>query len=104
MVGRDSMVKLVSVKPSSDPDKKLDVKLETDAGREKTVRIGQRGAPDFTKTGDEAMKERYITRHAAREDWRLSGILTSGFWAKHLLWNKPSLSASIADTRKQFNL
>ena len=98
------MVKLLSVSPSSDSEKKLDVKLETDAGREKTVRVGQRGADDFTKTGDEQQKERYITRHAAREDWKLSGILSSGFWAKHLLWNKPSLRASIADTRERFNL
>lgn len=98
------MVKLISVSPSSDSEKKLDVKLETDSGREKTVRIGQRGAPDFTKTGDLAQKERYITRHRAREDWRLSGILTSGFWAKHLLWNKKTLPASIADTRERFNL
>lgn len=98
------MVKLLSVSPSSDADKKLDVKLETDSGREKTVRVGQRGADDFTKTHDEAQKERYIHRHAAREDWRLSGVLSSGFWARWLLWNKPSLAASVTDTKRRFNL
>lgn len=98
------MVKLLSVKPSSDPEKKLDVKLETDSGREKTVRVGARGMDDFTKTHDEEQKERYVRRHAAREDWRLSGILSSGFWAKHLLWNKPSLAESVADTKRRFNL
>jgi hypothetical protein len=97
-------MKLVSVKPSSDPDKKLDVVIEQPSGREKTIRIGQRGADDFTKTGDEEQKERYIARHEAREDWKLSGILTAGFWSKHLLWNRPTLSASISDTKKRFDL
>jgi hypothetical protein len=98
------MVKLLAVKPSSDPEKKLDVVLETNSGREKTVRIGARGMDDFTKTHDEEQKARYIKRHAAREDWKLSGILSSGFWAKHLLWNKPSLSASKEDVKSRFSL
>ena len=98
------MVKLLSVTPSKKAEKKLDVKLETDSGREKTISIGQRGADDFTKTKDEEQKDRYDDRHRAREDWKLSGVLTSGFWAKHLLWNKPSLRSSIADTKQKFNL
>jgi hypothetical protein len=98
------MVKLLAVKPSSDPDKKLDVKLETDAGREKTVRIGARGMDDFTKTRDEEQKQRYIRRHAAREDWTASGILSSGFWSRWLLWNKPTLEASKKDVRERFSL
>jgi hypothetical protein len=97
-------MKLKSVKPSSDPDKKLDVTIEQPSGREKTIRIGQKGADDFTKTGDEEQKDRYIDRHQAREDWKLSGILTAGFWAKHLLWSKPTLRESIIDVKKRFNL
>jgi hypothetical protein len=98
------MVKLLSVRPSPKPEKKLEVKLETDAGREKHIHVGAKGMDDFTKTKDEEQKARYIERHRAREDWKLSGLLTSGFWAKHLLWNKPSLSASVADVRDRFNL
>ena len=98
------MVKLISVTPSSDSDKKLDVKLETDSGREKTIRIGQKGADDFTKTKDEEQKARYISRHSANEDWKLSGLLTAGFWSKHLLWNKPTLSASVSDVKKRFHV
>lgn len=98
------MVKLLSVKRSSDPDKKLDVKLETDSGREKTVRIGARGMDDFTKTKDTEQKERYIARHQAREDWRMSGVLSSGFWSRWLLWNKPTLAGSIADVKGKFDL
>ena len=98
------MVKLLSVSPSSDADKKYDVKLETDSGREKTVRIGAKGMDDFTKTRDEDQKARYIARHAAREDWKLSGALSSGFWSRWLLWNKPTLAASKEDVRRRFNL
>ena len=98
------MVKLLSVRPSPKPEKKLEVTLETDAGREKHIHVGAKGMDDFTKTKNEEQKARYIERHRAREDWKLSGLLTSGFWAKHLLWNKPSLSASVADVRDRFNL
>lgn len=97
-------MKLKSVKPSSDPDKKLDVTIEQPSGREKTIRIGARGMDDFTKTRDEEQKERYISRHRANEDWTQSGILSSGFWSRWLLWNKPTLSGSISDVKKRFNI
>lgn len=97
-------MKLKSVKPSSDPDKKLDVTIEQPSGREKTIRIGAKGMDDFTKTGSEEQKERYIDRHRANENWTQSGILSSGFWARWLLWNKPTLSASISDVKKRFDI
>lgn len=98
------MVKLVSVTPSDKPDKKLHVKLQSDSGREKNIHVGSKGMDDFTKTKDKEQKERYIDRHRAREDWKLSGLMTSGFWARWLLWNKPSLQASIADVKERFDI
>jgi hypothetical protein len=98
------MPKLVSVTPSTNPEKKLDVKLETDSGRTKTIRIGQKGADDFTKTKSEGQKDRYLQRHRANEDWTQSGILSSGFWARYLLWNRTTLKESIADVKKRFDL
>jgi hypothetical protein len=95
--------KLVSVVPSEDPDKKYDVKVKKD-DKERTIRIGARGMSDYTKHHDEERKERYISRHQAREDWKLSGLLTAGFWSRWLLWNKPSLKESIADVKNRFNL
>lgn len=97
-------MKLQSVKPSSDPDKKLDVVIEQPSGREKTIRIGAKGMDDFTKTRDEEQKGRYLDRHRANEDWTASGILSSGFWARWLLWNKPTLGGSIADVKKRFDV
>lgn len=94
----------VEVSKSERKGKKYKIVLIYDDGKTKTIHIGQEGADDFTKTGDEDAKKRYITRHKSREDWTSSGITTAGFWAYHLLWNKKTLTASIKDTEKRFNL
>jgi len=83
----------------------------TETGRAKSIRFGSTGMGDYTifnstegaRVADEH-KERYIKRHQKREDWTKSGILTRGFWAKHLLWNKRSLEESLNDTIKRFDL
>ena len=61
----------------------------------KVLKVGAYGYDDFTTTGDENKKEMYLKRHAKREDW--DDPLTKGFWARWLLWNKPSLEDSIKD-------
>jgi hypothetical protein len=66
--------------------------------------FGGAGYEDFTTHKDPDRKERYIQRHVKNEDWSKDGIHTSGFWAKHILWNKPSLKESIKDTEKRFNI
>ena len=68
----------------------------------KTVRFGARGYQDFTTTQSEQAKRAYIARHKVREDWK--NYNTSGFWAKHILWNKPSIQASIKATEQQYNM
>lgn len=98
------MVKLISVNPSSDPKKKIDVKIETDKGRTRTIRIGQKGASDFTQHRTESRKNNYISRHKTREDWTKDGVLTAGFWARWLLWNKETLQESIRDVKSRFSL
>ena len=70
----------------------------------KNIDFGAEGYYDFTLTGDESRKQAYISRHASREDWNKSGILTAGFWSRWLLWNKPSLEESIRDAEKRFNI
>jgi hypothetical protein len=68
------------------------------------VHFGSKGASDFTIHHDEERKNRYILRHQDREDWTASGMMTAGFLSKHLLWNQPSLEASIKDTEKRFKI
>ena len=55
----------------------------------KTVSFGQRGASDFTKHKNTDRKEAYINRHNKNEDWTKPGANSSGFYSKHVLWNKP---------------
>ena len=38
------------------------------------------------------------------EDWNKSGVKTAGYWPKHLLWNKDTLTKSIDDISKKHNL
>lgn len=47
-------------------------------------------------------KQRYIDRHKKNEKW--NDLKTAGAWSKHLLWNKPTLSASIKDMESKFNI
>lgn len=94
----------VEISKSNIKGKKYKIVLIYDDGKTKTIHIGQEGADDFTKTGDEEAKKRYIARHKKREDWTSTGIKTAGFWAYHLLWNKKSLAESIKDTSKRYKL
>ena len=46
---------------------------------------------------------RYIARHKGmNEDWSSEGYETAGWFARWILWNLPSLRASVADTNKRF--
>ena len=88
----------VVITKSKKPDKKLDAIINGS----KTVSFGQKGASDFTKHKDKDRKERYIDRHKKNENWNASGAKTAGFYSKHVLWNKPTLKASIDDINKRF--
>jgi hypothetical protein len=68
--------------------------------------FGQAGAKDYTlhdKDIRDARKKAYISRHR-NEDWTKSNIHSSAFWAKHLLWNKPTIKESIKDVENKFNI
>ena len=69
----------------------------------KTVHFGASGYEDFTQHKDERMKGNYLKRHRKNEDW--NDPSTAGFWAKHMLWTKPTLQkAAKALHRKGLNV
>lgn len=70
--------------------------------RTKCVQFGDRRYGNYTTHRDKGRKSNYISRHRKRENWRDMG--SAGFWAKHLLWNKPTLGASIRDVEKKFRV
>ena len=88
----------VIVSTSKKPDKKYDARVDGT----KTVSFGQKGASDFTKHKHTDRKDRYIDRHNKNEDWTKSGAKAAGLYSKHVLWNKPTLKASIDDINKRF--
>ena len=70
----------------------------------KKVHFGATGYSDFTIHKDHDRMLRYTQRHKKNENWKKSGIYTAGFWAKWILWNKPTLLASIRDTEQRFGI
>lgn len=88
----------VVIQPSKSKAKKMDAIIDG----KKTVHFGQKGASDFTLHKDPERKERYINRHKKNEDWTRSGINTSGFLSRWILWNKKSVEASVDDLNKRY--
>ena len=71
-------MKLISIKPSTNKDKKLMATFERDNGRQVTTHFG------------------------ASEDW--NDVTSAGALSRWILWNKPTIEASKADFKKRFNL
>ncbi len=96
----------VEIMKSKYPDKKYTIILyyPDDGKKRKTLQIGQAGAEDFILGASETKKNSYIKRHQARENHGISGIATRGFWAMHLLWNQPTITESIKDIEKRFDV
>jgi hypothetical protein len=70
--------------------------------KEVVVSFGAKGMSDFTKHKDPERKNLYLVRHKKNEDW--TDPLTAGALSRWILWNKPTLKASIDDFKKRFNL
>jgi len=95
--------KFITMKEANDGKHKYVVTLlNNKTGRENNIRFGAFGMSDYTQHKDIKRKTLYETRHIVREDWTDPG--TAGFWSKWILWNKPTLEASLKDTIKQFKL
>lgn len=91
--------KLKNVRRSPNPNKKWRATF-TDDDKEKHTDFGQAGAPDFTLTKDEERRRLYRERHA--KDLNTGDYTRAGFLSFYLLWNLPTISASIADFRRRF--
>lgn len=94
-------MKLIRIEQSKVPGKKMTAIFLSDAGP-MMIHFGAKGYEDFTTTGDEAKKEAYLKRHKPREDW--NNPYTAGALSRWILWNKPTIKASITDYKRRFNL
>ena len=101
------ILKLKSITDSTKPEKKLMATFDVD-GKEKIVHFGSAKNKDYTiymkedKEKAEKMKAAYIARHKVNENFYTP--LTAGSLSKNILWNKPTVSASIKDFKKRFSL
>jgi hypothetical protein len=102
-------MKLVSIKPSDKTDKKYTAifcmccgESKCDDKKKKKVHFGSKGSSTFIDHKDEKKKEAYLARHKVNENW--NDPLTPGALSRWILWNKTTLSGSIKNYKKKFNL
>ena len=86
----------VVISKSNRKDKKFKAVIDN----KKTVHFGASGYSDYTLDKNNDIKDRYIQRHKSNEDW--NDYNTAGFYAKHILWNKPTIQESVKDTNRNF--
>jgi hypothetical protein len=95
---------MYTLQASNKPNKKYMV--NTPSG--KNIYFGAKGYGDYIyyNTTDKKLaktkKESYIARHSKLENF--NNVNTAGFWARWILWNKPTLRGSINDTSKKFKI
>lgn len=93
------------IKLSKSDNKGKKYRVEIDLGdTSKVIHFGDNRHSDYTIHKDPKRKQNYISRHRHNENWGKNGINTAGFWSKNLLWNKPTLGASIRNIQDKFNV
>lgn len=100
---------LLNITKSDKPEKrfkatfcKCEKKNACKGSNHKVVHFGQKGGSTYIDHKDDEKKDNYIARHRVNENWR--DPTTAGALARFILWNKKTLSASIADFKNRFKL
>jgi hypothetical protein len=100
---------LLSITKSDKPEKKLkavfckcEKKNSCKGSNHKTVHFGQKGSSTYPDHKDDDKKDAYLKRHKANENW--NEPTSAGALSRWILWNKKTISASIADFKKRFKL
>jgi hypothetical protein len=100
------MPKLVSVKPANDGKHKYTATFLKEDGKEIQTKFGAEGYMDFIqynkvdKLKAQVRKQAYLIRHRNNENW--NDRTSAGALSRWILWNLPTLEASIADFRRRF--
>ena len=94
-------LKLLSIAPSTNPDKKYMAVFEKN-GRPLTTHFGAKGMSDMTQHGDPERRLAYLKRHRANEDW--NDPTSAGALSRWILWETPSLRRNIELFRSRFDL
>lgn len=91
--------KLIKVVPSKKFTKKYDAHFSDGT----KTSFGASGYYDYTQPPhDKVKREAYRRRH--KDDLDTDDPTRAGFLSYYLLWNKPTLEASIQDYKRMFNM
>ena len=100
-------MKLLSIKPSDRKDKRYVAEFcqcngesKCKSEERKKTHFGYKGGSTYIDHKDDKKKDAYIARHKVNENW--NEPTSPGALARYILWNKKTLSASIADFKSRF--
>lgn len=85
---------------STRKNKKYDL---LDCNKKYLLSFGDNRFQDYTIHKDQTRQQRYISRHG-KEDHSAKNVISAAFMSRWILWNLPSLTASIRDVNKRFNI
>lgn len=95
-------MKLIGIIKSPNPEKKYRALFQTEDGLMKHTDFGMSGASDYTMHQDKERRDRYRERH--KKDLETNDPTRAGYLSYYILWNKPTLEASIRDYKKRFKM
>ena len=94
------MIRIKNFKKLTGDKKKYEITF-IKGGKEYKRKFGASGMSDFTIHKDTERRERYISRH--KKDLRTEDPMRPGYLSMYILWNKPTLKASLADYKKRLS-
>lgn len=95
------MIKVTGFKKLKGGKKKYEITFEKN-GKIYTRKFGAQGMSDFTIHKDRERRERYISRH--KKDLKTGDPMKPGYLSMYILWNKPTLKASLADYKRRLGV
>ena len=100
-------MKLLSIKPSDRKEKryvaefcKCNGESKCKSEERKRTHFGFKGGSTYIDHKDDKKKDAYIARH--KKDLDTKDPTRAGYLSYYLLWNKKTLTASIADFKQRF--
>lgn len=88
----------MELKPSTRKDKKWMAIFKDGT----ITHFGSKGMSDFTIHNEEDRRQLYLKRHMKNENW--NDYKSSGALSRWILWNKPTIQASLKDYKRRFDL
>ena len=74
-----------------------------DSNKKYLLSFGDNRYEEYTMHKNQTRQANYLSRHG-KEDHSANNVISAAFMSRWLLWNKPSLTASIRDVNKRFNI